>query len=365
MRIALFHELQFGGALKAVQGYGKFLKKNYTVDLYYVAETEDEDAKDNFNNVAFFKFVEKKWRGKAWKDKLYKDTYELLNLSMLHKRIASIIDKQKYDVVFVHPSRFTQSPFLLFFLKTKSIYYCQEPMRIVYDPFFYNQRFIGFPKNIYEKAVRLLRKNIDKINIAKASLVLANSEFSKKNIKNAYNIDAFVCYLGVDTSFFEPKQNEKKYDVLFIGDKEEIDGYPIFLKIKRLLPEDTRFFEVTREQGVPQIDERRLVNVYNSSKLLLVLSHNEPFGLIALEAMACGLPVVAVSEGGFNETVKSGITGFLVKRDPLQISKIIIKLIHDEALRRKMCHNARENAQVDWTWNKSVECFITYAKELA
>src|SRR5207302_1863526 len=126
-------------------------------------------------------------------------------------------------------------PFVLRFLKTKKVYYCEEPLRIVYDPYVAINPHTNRLKNMYEKSIRLLRKYIDKKNIANADLVLANSYFTKENIFQAYGINATVNYLGVDTDFFKPLREKKKFDILFIGERDAVDGYFLFEKVMKNL----------------------------------------------------------------------------------------------------------------------------------
>src|SRR5581483_6937826 len=217
MRIAIFHELHSGGARRSGNEFAKHLKKKHIVDLYIVDDKKPNKEKDNYTNIFYFKFLSKKWKGHDWTTRLYKDTIELIKLYFLHKAVAKVINSKKYDVVFVQPSQFTQAPFILQFLKTPTTYLAQEVLRMVYEP------GLGIPKNLalhkylYENAIRLIRKYIDKTNIEKAKVVLANSRFSQKNIKKAYGIDSEVVYMGVDTSVFKPLKTSKEYDVLFAG----------------------------------------------------------------------------------------------------------------------------------------------------
>jgi glycosyltransferase involved in cell wall biosynthesis len=72
----------------------------------------------------------------------------------------------------------------------------------------------------------------------------------------------------------------------------------------------------------------------------------EPFGMVALEAMACGAPVVASRVGGLAETVLDGQTGILVPaRQPRSIQAAIEALLHDPARRRAMGGAALHRAQ--------------------
>lgn len=352
MRIAFFHELDFGGARRTVYEVGKRLNKKHIVDLYYVCEINDEKAKSWFHSVYYYNFIPKPWEGGNWKIRLYKDTVELIKLYNLHKKIAKDIKEKKYDYVFVHPSKFTQAPFLLRFLKNKCIYFCQEPLRIVYDPYLSNIAHIKFPKNIYELINRKIRKWVDLRNLKSALIILANSNFSKEFIQKTYDRSAEVCYLGVDTNFFKPLNINKSIDILFIGNKDE--SYKLLKESLKFFPTKPKIYTIFRENRKITISDKKLAVIYNKSEVLVALNRNEPLGLIPLEAMACGVPVVAVKEGGYQESIIDGKTGFLVKRDPKSVYSAIKKLINDPILIKKMGENAREHVLSNWTWDKSV-----------
>jgi glycosyltransferase involved in cell wall biosynthesis len=96
---------------------------------------------------------------------------------------------------------------------------------------------------------------------------------------------------------------------------------------------------------------------------VLALSKNEPFGLIPIEAMACGIPVIAVSEGGLSESVLDGTTGYLINRDKLELKQKIKLLLGDESLRIKFGKNSREHVLAKFTWDKSVNRFLKIIKD--
>lgn len=358
MKIAIFHELDFGGARRTVEEFVKRLNKIFDVDLYYVDSREDINIKKFSKRVFLYPFYSKDWRGNNWKVKLYKDTFELFRLYKLHLRIAKDIKSKGYDYIFVHPSKFTQAPFLLRFLNN-CIYYCQEPLRIVYDPFLSDISLIKFPKNIYEFLNRQIRKWVDKKNFGNAHIVLANSKFSKEFIGKSYEKEAEVCYLGVDTDLFKPQNINKTIDVLFIGNKD--NGYDLLNKLS-MFENKLKVRAIFRERGKSNITDKELAELYNKSKVLVALNYNEPFGLIPLEAMACGTPVIAVGEGGYNESIVNNKTGFLVPRDSVELYNKISQIVNNEKLRKDLGKNARENILKNWTWDETIKRFLRIIK---
>jgi D-inositol-3-phosphate glycosyltransferase len=94
--------------------------------------------------------------------------------------------------------------------------------------------------------------------------------------------------------------------------------------------------ELGLTERVTFVDPRpheELTNYYRAADVCLVPSRSESFGLVALEAAACGTPVVAAAVGGLNTLVVPGITGFLVEgRDPADYAAYVAKLLDDPDL---------------------------------
>ncbi|MBM4424261.1 MAG: glycosyltransferase family 1 protein [Chloroflexi bacterium] len=98
-------------------------------------------------------------------------------------------------------------------------------------------------------------------------------------------------------------------------------------------------------------DQDALNNYYASAQAVIMPSHYESFGLVALEAMACGTPVIASEVGGLAFLVRDGETGFTVPdRDPEALCDKLQMLIGDHALRAKLGAQAAEYARgYAWT----------------
>lgn len=90
----------------------------------------------------------------------------------------------------------------------------------------------------------------------------------------------------------------------------------------------------------------QLATFYSAADLVAVPSRYESFGLVAVEAMACGTPVVASRVGGLRFTVEDGETGLLVPHsDPLALAGALSALIGDKHLRQEMGQAARQAAE--------------------
>jgi glycosyltransferase involved in cell wall biosynthesis len=348
MKIAVFHELHSGGARRAVNEFSKQLRKNHLVDLYIVDDTINREENIFYSNVFFYKFIAKKWSGHNWKVRFYKDTLELYKLYKLHKQIAADINKKNYDVVLVNPSKFTQAPFILRFIKTKKIYYCMEPLRLVYDPMIKPDKNLDLIRYLYEKTIRQIRKIIDKQNVGFANGYISPSKYLADIFNKVYKKQAEVVYCGVDTKFFIPSNIKKNNDLLFVGSRNFLDGYYFFNEVLQDMGKKINYKELLSEDT--WLTDVELREVYRHTKILVATSHNEPLGLVPLEAMACGCVVVAVDEGGYRETITNKTTGLLLPRNSKTFSIELNKLLNNPKLIEKFAVQGISLVNRDWNW---------------
>ncbi|MGI9085890.1 MAG: D-inositol-3-phosphate glycosyltransferase [Aeromicrobium sp.] len=97
---------------------------------------------------------------------------------------------------------------------------------------------------------------------------------------------------------------------------------------------------------VPTVDQRELADWYAAASAVCVPSYNESFGLVAIEAQACGTPVVAASVGGLATAVSDGVTGVLVEgHDPADYAAALHPLLVDHGIREAMSVKAVQHAE--------------------
>jgi D-inositol-3-phosphate glycosyltransferase len=104
---------------------------------------------------------------------------------------------------------------------------------------------------------------------------------------------------------------------------------------------------------------------YSAADAVVVPSHYESFGMVALEAMACGRPVVASQVGGLAYLVQDGITGFHVPEgDPRALSERLMALLKDDALRQQLGQQAASFAQ-QYCWEEIAGRLLKLYQELS
>lgn len=214
-----------------------------------------------------------------------------------------------------------------------------------------------------------------KFSIEESDGVTAVSRFLKEKTITNYNIDKNIEVIPnfIDTEFFKPTEacafrkhiapgNEKilVHTSNFRQVKRVTDTIKILQKVikevptKLLLvgdgPERSECERLTRQLNLMEQvkflgKQEGLVEILNSADIFLIPSQSESFGLAALEAMACGKPVVSSSVGGLPELIKHNETGFIAEiGDVDRMAKYVIDLLTNEKKYEAFSKNSRERA---------------------
>lgn len=114
----------------------------------------------------------------------------------------------------------------------------------------------------------------------------------------------------------------------------------------------------------PPQPQARLADFYAASEAVLVPSRSESFGLVALEAQACGTPVVAAAVGGLRFVVEDGVTGHLVEgHDPGDYADRLLELLRAPAAARRMGDHGVRRA-MGYSWEATASESLTVYREL-
>ena len=219
-----------------------------------------------------------------------------------------------------------------------------------------------------------------------ADLLVSSSTQEREQLLRLYGARPERCRVapcGYDASLFRPLDQEQArralgltapYVVLFVGRMEAIKGIDILLRAVGMLEErdevevvlvgggeeDTerrKLAALARELGlegqvrfVGRVPQEELPAYYNAADVCVAPSFYETFGMVALEAMACGTPVIAARAGGLQSTVQDGMSGFLVPwHCPEPYAERIETVLGNAVLRRRLAAGAEEAAR-EKTW---------------
>jgi glycosyltransferase involved in cell wall biosynthesis len=124
--------------------------------------------------------------------------------------------------------------------------------------------------------------------------------------------------------------------------------------------EAVRLLRHARDQGVAdrvrlvgRVGRSEMPGLLRSADVVVCAPWYEPFGIVPLEAMACGVPVVAAAVGGLTDTVVDGVTGVLVPpRDPHVLADVLRSLVGDPALCEAYGTAGRDRAHARYSWDQ-------------
>jgi D-inositol-3-phosphate glycosyltransferase len=246
-----------------------------------------------------------------------------------------------------------------------------------------------------------LRIQVEHRLARQADRIVCASQHEKHLLVRLYDADPeriAVVPCGVDLDLFRPQDKEAArralgyYDeriILFVGRIEPLKGIDILINAAAQLGEESDFHvlivggdrrsrqqvsrlqELASDLGIGErvwflgaVDHEQLPLYYNAADVCVVPSYYESFGLVALEAMACGTPVVASRVGGLTGTVRDGETGYLISwRCPEPFAERLELLLGNEALRRRFGEAAREVVE-RYRWANVAEAVVGLYQEL-
>lgn len=399
LRIAVWHDPPMGGAQRSFSEMLLHLsKRGHSIDVYRRGQpNEDATSESAYGiQVHLVPFAQRRHRRLAsyWND--FQTLRDLKDEERLEEEMARTVDAAGYDVLLCSVLRDGTAPSLLRFSQTPTIYYCHEPPRRFYEPWC---RPEAAPLSAIERGRLLWRwptqrlldrwsQKHDRLNVQSASLVLTNSLYTSQRVREVYQREAEVCYLGVDAYRFAPApKTGARAGVVSIGRLEAHKGFDFLIEALGLLPESIRppltivgsgghpnmplyLRKLALRRGVKlelhaDLSDQALAELYQSSIAFVFGARLEPFGLVLLEAMACGLPVIAVAEGGIPEIVADGVTGFLTKRSATAFADRLAAVLRSPELREALGAAGREAAEQQWSWDGTVNTLESHLQRVA
>lgn len=194
---------------------------------------------------------------------------------------------------------------------------------------------------------------------------------------------------GLDQTLYKPiKEKNPNPHILYVGRIKRFKGVHLLIEAMRQVVEkvpDAKLdivgrgdpqYETELKQRVKSlkledavtfhgyVSEEEKVRFMQEARVLVLPSQREGFGLVVIEANACGTPVVATDVPGLRDAVVNGETGLLVSYGDIEaLAEAILKLLMDDELRERLPRNV-----VEWTkqfsWDKTAEDFLKILEDI-
>jgi len=262
-----------------------------------------------------------------------------------------------------------------------------NPLKFTFSP----KTFVYYINHLFMPLVLIQEKKI----YEKASKILALSSYTAQSIQKQYGIPAekiLVVHFPIDTDKFKPsKSGERIMDgdfLLMVGRiTDPRKNVELLLKSFAIIktkfpnlnlviigdkPQSNNLEKFCTKLGIRdsvhflgRMNREEIITYYNQAKLFILPSLQEGLGIIVLESMACGTPVVSTKCGGPEEIIIDGENGYLVENNNLdELTHAVCKLLEDDELRKRMGEKAREHIQNNYSLQKVGYKFIAAYKEV-
>ena len=220
------------------------------------------------------------------------------------------------------------------------ICYCYTPMRYAWDLYHIYLKEAGLLSGISGLTAKMILHKLrtwDIISSNRVDYFIAISNHISKRIKKTYNRDSVVIYPPVDVHLFE-SQSDKEDFYLTASRMVSYKRIDIIVDAFSAMP-DKKLVVIGDGPEMKKIKSKAGKNVeilgyqafaslksYMQKAKAFVFAAEEDFGIIAVEAMACGTPVIALNKGGASETVSDNNTGILFDhQSPQSVKEAVLK----------------------------------------
>ena len=334
MRVALVHDylVEYGGAERVLSALAEIFPYAPIYTLVY----DEKLTKSAFANKKIHTSFLQKIPGARARHRLF---------PILMPMAIEQFDFSRFDLVFSDSGSYAKGVITL--PNVLHICYCHTPMRYAWDDSQkYIKEFKGY-SSLIKKFVPFLMNYIrlwDKISADRPDYFIANSHFVSERIKKYYHRDSEVIYPPVDTNKSKVQSSRTNpFGMLRDRQKSKVKR-DYFLMVGRLLSYK-RFdmaIETFNRLGLPlkiigegpemkRLKKRANSNIeflgwlpdaeltdYYSRARAFIFPQEEDFGIVPLEAMAVGTPVIAFKAGGALETVEENKTGIFFDKESIE-----------------------------------------------
>lgn len=229
-------------------------------------------------------------------------------------------------------------------------------------------------------------KQILKYNLKKANYILSTSNIMAKETKKYTNKDISITPFGVDMSLFKslPLNKNNEFIIGNVKTLKPIYGIDTLIRAASIViknnpdksikveifgegPQKKELMQLAHSLNIVDkvhfkgfVSNNRLPEIYNSFSIAVSVSNRESFGVVAVEAMSCGCPVITSDADGFTEVVEDGKTGVIVpKGNPEATAEAIQRFIDNPTLRDSMGKAGQERVKSLYDWQDNVATMVS------
>ncbi len=215
---------------------------------------------------------------------------------------------------------------------------------------------------------------IEKRIIKDIEYCFCNSKYIRGKLKQYYNKDAEVLNPRADIHLYKPGKFQnyffypsrlhprKRFEIAIEAINIVRQKYPDFRLVIAGFPSDESYIsKINKMLGssgevIINPNDKRMKELYSNCYGVLYSAWVEDFGIVPVEGLASGKPVIAMDEGGPSEVVSNGKTGYLVK-SASEMAKKMEHLIENKSLATKMGKEARRTAEKKYGWESFLDRF--------
>ncbi len=316
MKVAIVHELlvKLGGAERVAKVFADMFPEAPIFTLLYDEKKCGSDFPKNRVHVApglqrFFSLKYPRRFLLPWMDTAVEN-----------------FDFSQYDLVLSSSSAFAHG--ILTSTDTKHICYCHSPARYLWDQTFFVQKqqsrrgFTSPLKKLFLPRIFHRLRKWDFAAGSRADLILSNATTVQRRVKKYWNQPSEVVYPPVRTHLFSAQKNNEDY-FLIVSALSPYKNIDLAVRVFSALPKhrlviigsgsEQKYLESIAGENIEFLGRKsdEVVTQYLQNCRGLLFPGEDDFGIVPVEAMACGKPVIALGKGGATETVIDSKTGVL------------------------------------------------------